>query len=139
MNRDLTFIPHSKIVKGDKWIANEHGNVRFVLKQGSVFVLSPQDETPTPLSGFLHKSKHKADFKHDGISVALVFRSIRSTALATFVLDTNRCWWKNDPNLAPKLAASVQKHCQRMSQRSVSNPTQGSFNKMTKQIAYVFI
>ena len=62
--------------------------------------------------------------------VALVFWSIQKTALANFVLDTNRCWWKNDPTLAPKLAASVRKHHQRMSQKSLSNPTEGSFFKM---------
>jgi len=66
----------------------------FWLEQGSLFCLLPEDEIPQPIGTRLHKTKHGAKFDGTGISVALVFRSVKTTS--KFQTKTHRWLWQKD-------------------------------------------
>ena len=103
--------------------------------QGSIFVLSTDDEIPSinTTGTFRRKYKHGALFKGSGVSVALVFRCIKESARADFSVVTNRCHWKTDSKLCPKLLASITKqHCQKR-KRTLNIPLTITMTKMRKR------
>ena len=74
---------------------DEQQPVSFDLKHGSVFVLSPEDEKPSNLSRLntaKHKTKHRVQFRNNGISFAFVFRRVKS--VSKFNPVNNRWLWK---------------------------------------------
>jgi hypothetical protein len=104
--RKLTFVHKSKsTVRSGGWkkVENSHDD-KFLLEQGSVFVLLPDDEIPEAIGENLHKSQHCAHFGGSGVSMALVFRAVRTKSL--FHTKTNKWQWKRDP----EFKASVRKY-----------------------------
>ena len=133
--RQLTFVRHTKDVSEAKWVPDSTYESDIPLSQGSIFVLLSHDETPQPTIGSsLCKYKHGVKCKGDGISVALVFRSIQETALADFCVDTNRCHWKSDDNLEPRVRSSVKKQrCPTKRKRELHNPLSDTLISMRRR------
>ena len=116
----MTFLRHTKESPAKAWVSDSVSQgKKFRLSHGSIFVLSSDDEIPTtsPTTSTttrpgLCKFKHGAKFKGAGISVALVFKSLQDEAIAEICDNTNRCHWKKDDKLEPKLRSRVKKkHC----------------------------
>ncbi len=87
--RKLTF--QHKWKKDSIWTNGE--TVDFNLAQGSIFCLLPTDEKPKKVEKVLHKTQHMAKFSNEGVSIALVFRSVTETS--EFHKKTHRWKWKN--------------------------------------------
>jgi hypothetical protein len=61
------------------------------------------------IASTMKRIRQTPKFKGAGISVALVFRSLQDEAIAEFCVNTNRCHWKKDDKLEPKLRSCVKK------------------------------
>ena len=76
------------------------------------FAFCPRDRayyttTTSPTRPGLCKYKHGAKFKGAGISLALVFTSLQRKAISKLCVNTNRCHWKKNDKLEPKLGSCV--------------------------------
>ena len=92
-----------------KWtyIGKEHDQ-SIILENGSIFVLSPEDDKPTRLkrtSALLHKTKHRVVYDNNGISFAFVFRSVKKTS--SFNPITNNWLWDKESTVTQ---TSVKKY-----------------------------
>ncbi len=68
--------------------------IAFSLSDNSVFLLSPEDEKPKRKQNTLFKEQHQGTFREEGISIGLVFRSVKDTSY--FHQDTNLWLWTLD-------------------------------------------
>merc|ERR1711924_68301 len=71
-----------------------HANFVHRLRDGSIFVLMPEDEIPTRMKDTLYKTKHRAAFCGNGVSFAFVFRSVKHYSY--FSPHTNGWLWRLD-------------------------------------------
>jgi len=115
-----TFMPRGEGgIQNDRWRRKwkhcpEHGNVVHRLRDGSIFVLLPEDEIPTRKQDTLHKAKHRADFRGTGVSMAFVFRSV--TQESFFSSDTDG--WL--PHRDEKYRPSVERYLNRTERKYAS-------------------
>ncbi|VEU38602.1 unnamed protein product [Pseudo-nitzschia multistriata] len=116
--RELTFVQMEKrksparngsTARG-RWTVCHPARRRFWLDHGSVFCLMPGDEVPTlsrakvpcgDRGRTLYKTMHKAEFKADGVSIGLVFRSVRTSSC--FCQRSHRWLWRRDPRYRTKV------------------------------------
>ncbi len=116
-SRALTFVHKWKADK-KKW--KNGRKVHFQLGQGSMFVLLPEDEIPQAIGTNLHKTQHRAQFSGDGISVALVFRSVKTSSV--FHKENHTWQWQEDEFYRD----TVQRYLKKNSQRHIiSEPSKG--------------
>ena len=92
--RDLSFV--QKYKTGLKWKERRTSeNVTFALNHGDIFVLLPNDECPKRITkNILFKTQHRATFSGNGVSVALVFRTLTTKSL--FERGTDTWLYKDD-------------------------------------------
>ena len=95
-SRKLSFHHMTKLEFSDKWIETKPLGQQFDLEHGSLFVLSPQDETPKLFKGTYHKAKHSAKLMGQDISFAFIFRSVKEESW--FDSTTHQWTWNKDPN-----------------------------------------
>jgi hypothetical protein len=89
------------------------------LKHGSIFVLSPEDDKPKTVDtrgSKIHKTKHRVEFKNEGVSFAFVFRCVRKTS--KFDLSTDLWLWKFE---SKKTQESVKKYMRCLPSRNYIN------------------
>ena len=101
--RKLTF--KHKWKRDSSWSDGE--TLDFELNQGSIFCLLPNDEKPKKIENILHKTQHMAKFSKEGISIALVFRSIKKKSI--FHKETHRWEWKEDKYYKQKVRTYLRK------------------------------
>ena len=113
--RNITFERLTKELDGDtsssKWHPTDCKHwVKFKLDNGSLFVLEVLDNQPIiipPGYTHLHKTKHKVQFKNDGISFSFVFCVVRSNDKFH---PTQNYWLfdKEDENTVEKVCAYLK-------------------------------
>jgi len=112
--RQLTF-SRFKSRRNDQWSREEASEEIIDLRHGTLFVFSRDDEIPKPENdGFYHKTKHRANFKGDGLSFAFVFRRVETYSY--FHEDTNLWCWEMDekylekaPRIADRIETAIEK------------------------------
>lgn len=121
--RKLTFVHKSKSkVRSGGWKKVQNSDdEKFLLEQGSVFVLLPDDEIPEAIGENLHKSQHRARFSGSGVSVALVFRSVRAKSL--FHTKTDKWQWKRDPEFKLSIRKYLRSNAVRWIRRKNGQPS----------------
>ena len=72
-----------------------------------MFILSPDDEKPLNFEQTLHKTKHRAHLQDNGISFALVFRSLKTASY----FDKDDIWkWEEDSNFKQGVQRILQRN-----------------------------
>jgi hypothetical protein len=83
-NRNLLFRWCKKSL-GGSWALNNFKDTNFLQKDGSLFVVHPDDDKPRTIHGLpvsnLFKTQHCVQRCNDGISVACIFRNVIGQAL----------------------------------------------------------
>lgn len=120
--RRLTFVQKWK--KGRKW---ENGEKQgFDLGQGSIFCLMPDDEIPQTIGDKLFKTQHGARFSGEGVSIALVFRSVKTHSL--FDKRSHKWQWRLDR----KYEEAVSMHLENKWKRHESESSERSSKDRTE-------
>lgn len=106
--RQLTFVRTKKKNHNKSWWnCNDRNNIIHSLENGSMFILSPDDEKPLYFEQTLHKTKHRAHLQDNGISFALVFRSLKTASY----FDKDDIWkWEEDSNFKQGVQRILQRN-----------------------------
>ena len=127
--RKLTFL-HKWKNPSASWNDGDD-KVEFDLDQGSIFCLFPEDEIPTMIDGMLHKTQHGAKFSGKGISIALVFRSVKTTSI--FHKKTHRWLWRHDSFYRDRVKEFLQGNSKRFKNKgSVPKEVEGMMENVTR-------
>ena len=79
-------------------------NVTFELNHGDVFVLDSKDEKPQLINSTTYfKTQHEAKFQNkNGVSIAMVFRMLKSTSKSLFHSSNHKWLWEDDSDFKDK-------------------------------------
>ena len=104
--RNLIFHRKLKQVNGKKWKSRKSAEkVKIPLNHGDIFVLVSKDEIPQLINHTLYfKTQHEAKFKgQNGVSLAMVFRTLKRTSKSLFDSRNDKWLWKDDSHFKDKV------------------------------------
>ena len=115
--RNLIFHRRFKQVNEKNWVKRKSAESKiFGLNHGDIFVLDSKDEKPKLINGTTYfKTQHEARFSktQNGVSIAMVFRTLKSTSKSLFDGRNHKWLWKNDSNFKDKVSGMIASKAER--------------------------